>query len=118
MEGDAVVVAVDLKQEVLQDIQFNMQGREEVQIGEHHLQKNQHLRLLPLPVSEHHFITIIVENGWSLRPEHWGNSPQEIITGKTSWVIIILTSCQKLESSSALSLRQSPAANYGNRAET
>lgn len=50
VEGDAVVVAVDLKQEVLQDVQLDVQRRQEVQVGEHHLQQHQHLRLLPLPV--------------------------------------------------------------------
>lgn len=76
VEGDAVVVAVDLKQEVLQDVQLNLQVRQEVQVGEHHLQENQHLRLLPLPVSEHHVITPPVENGWTLQ------SPEEIHHGK------------------------------------
>lgn len=51
VEGDAVVVAVDLKQEVLQDVQLDVKRRQEVQVGEHHLQKHQHLRLLPLPVN-------------------------------------------------------------------
>lgn len=50
VEGDAVVVAVDLEQEVLQDVQLDVQRRQEVQVGEHHLQQHQHLRLLPLPV--------------------------------------------------------------------
>lgn len=37
VEGDAVVVAVDLKQEVLQDVHLDVERRQEVQVGEHHL---------------------------------------------------------------------------------
>lgn len=51
VEGDVVVVAVHLKQEVLQDFQLNVESRQEVQVGVHHLEEHQHLRLLPLPVS-------------------------------------------------------------------
>lgn len=51
VEGDAVVVAVDLKQEVLQDVHLDVERRQEVQVGEHHLEEHQHLRLLPLPVN-------------------------------------------------------------------
>lgn len=49
VEGDAVVVAVDLEQEVLQDFQLDVERWQEVQVGEHHLEQHQHLRLLPLP---------------------------------------------------------------------
>lgn len=51
VEGDVVVVAVDLEQEVLQDVQLDVERRQEVQVGEHHLEEHQHLRLLPLPVN-------------------------------------------------------------------
>lgn len=54
VEGDAVVVAVHLKQEVLQDFQLDVERWQEVQVGEHHLEQHQHLRLLPLPGDNTH----------------------------------------------------------------
>lgn len=51
MEGNVVVVAVDLKQEVLEDVHLEVEHCQEVQVGEHHLEEDQHLWLLPLPVN-------------------------------------------------------------------
>ena len=49
VEGDVVVVAVDFKQEVLENVDLDVEGVDEVQVGVHHLQQHQHLGLLPLP---------------------------------------------------------------------
>lgn len=98
VEGDVVVVAVDLKQEVLQDLQLDVEHCQEVQVGVHHLEEHQHFRLLPLP----------------------GNSTG--VRGVCVYVSLLcgsaLTSCRKWEFSDALSLPQSPAASYSNTEKT
>lgn len=80
VERDVVVVAVHLKQEVLQDVRLDVERRQEVQVGEHHLQQRQHLRLLPLPVS-------------SRQPGVGGACECECVSR-----LFVLTSCQTWES--------------------
>lgn len=104
VEGDVVVVAVDLEQEVLQDLKLDVERRQEVQVGEHHLEEHQHLRLLPLP------------DGHSTH-----RCERSVCASESVFLcvcVLVLTSCQKWGFSDSLSLPLSPAASYGNTERT
>lgn len=49
VEGDVVVVLVDLEQEVLQHLGLDVEARREIQVRVHDLQEHHDLRILPLP---------------------------------------------------------------------
>lgn len=49
VEGDVVVVPVDLEQEVLQHLGLDVEARREIQVRVHDLQEHHDLRILPLP---------------------------------------------------------------------
>lgn len=49
VEGDVVVAAVDLEQEVLQHLGLDVEAGREIQVCVHDLQEHHNLRVLPLP---------------------------------------------------------------------
>ena len=52
VEGDVVVAAVDLIEELLEDLHFDVEGGYEVQVRVHHLEQHHDLGVLPLPANE------------------------------------------------------------------
>lgn len=54
VERDVVVSPVDLKQELLQNLGLDVEGRQEIQVCVHELQEHHDLRILPLPACTQH----------------------------------------------------------------
>lgn len=51
VEGDVIVASVHLIKELLQHVQLNVEGGDEIQIGVHHLEQHHDLCILPLPAT-------------------------------------------------------------------
>lgn len=55
VEGDVIVASVHFIKKLLQHVQLNVEGGDEVQICVHHLEQHHNLSILPLPAIAQHF---------------------------------------------------------------